>query len=59
MFDQKYFSPHGEAQTVMDAELNSFTYMLSLPQWHCKIGRVTLKRGVTMHVPFNCFDWFA
>lgn len=37
----------------------SFTYMLSLPQWHCKIGRVTLKCGVTMHVPFNCFDWFA
>jgi len=42
-----------------DRVSHSFTYMLSLPQWHCKIGRVTMKCGVTMHVPFNCFDWFA
>lgn len=42
-----------------NALANRFTYMLSSPQWRCKIGRVTLKCGVTMHVPFNCFDWFA
>lgn len=23
--------------------------------WHCRIGRVQLKRGVTMRAPFNCW----
>lgn len=40
-------------------ELVFFTYMISLPEWRCRIGRITLKPGVSMHVPYTCGDFFA
>ena len=36
----------------------TFEYMMALPEWHCRIGRLTLKPGVRMLVPYDCTGWW-
>lgn len=37
----------------------NFVYRMANPSWHCRIGRINLKAGVSMHVPFICGDDWA